>query len=79
MDTGHVDRLARVVELRQEAFDSVTTPRFLHDDLWTANVMVDESAADPLLTGVFDWDRECTRRRGQRPVRRRLAGPFLRA
>jgi aminoglycoside phosphotransferase (APT) family kinase protein len=57
LDTGHVDRLAHLVEQRRGAFNSVTTPRFLHGDLWTANVMVDESSTDPILTGVFDWDR----------------------
>lgn len=57
LDTGHVERLAHLVDQRREAFDAVTTPRFLHGDLWTANVMVDETSADPILTGVFDWDR----------------------
>ncbi|WP_084959604.1 phosphotransferase family protein [Thermoactinospora rubra] len=37
--------------------DEITTPRLLHGDLWTVNVMIASGTAEPTITGVFDCDR----------------------
>jgi aminoglycoside phosphotransferase (APT) family kinase protein len=39
------------------ALDDVVEPRMLAGDLWTVNVMLDATAVEPLITGVFDLDR----------------------
>jgi aminoglycoside phosphotransferase (APT) family kinase protein len=39
------------------ALDDIVEPRMLAGDLWTVNVMLDATAAEPSITGVFDLDR----------------------
>ncbi|CAL9675435.1 hypothetical protein [Streptomyces sp. enrichment culture] len=37
--------------------DEVTEPRLLTGDLWTVNCLLDRVAAEPVITGVLDFDR----------------------
>lgn len=37
--------------------DEVTEPRLLTGDLWTVNVLMDQVAPEPTITGVLDFDR----------------------
>ena len=39
------------------AFDEVQTPRLLHGDLWTFNLLVTRKNGRPLITGVLDTER----------------------
>jgi aminoglycoside phosphotransferase (APT) family kinase protein len=57
LDAGDIRKAAAAATLHSEIFDEITEPRLLHGDLWTANVMVSPSAAEPTITGVCDCDR----------------------
>lgn len=46
-----------VVGQHRAVLDEITEPRTLAGDLWTVNVMLDATAAEPTITGVFDLDR----------------------
>ena len=37
--------------------DEVQEPRLLAGDLWTVNCLLDADAAEPLISGVLDFDR----------------------
>lgn len=52
-----VARLEAVVAARRGELDSSGPPRFLHGDLWTANVMLDREAAEPTVLAVLDSER----------------------
>ena len=39
--------------------DEIDTPRLLHGDLWTFNLIVRRGGARPMIAGVLDVDRAC--------------------
>jgi aminoglycoside phosphotransferase (APT) family kinase protein len=51
------DHLADAVARHRAVVDEIRRPRLLHGDLWTVNVLMDPTAAEPRITGVVDWDR----------------------
>jgi len=50
-----VDEIRGMVDARAEALDVVTTPRFVHWDLWDTNVFVDPATLE--VVGIIDFER----------------------
>jgi aminoglycoside phosphotransferase (APT) family kinase protein len=50
-----VDEIASIVDAHADALDVVTTPRFVHWDLWDPNVFVDPATWD--VVGIIDFER----------------------
>ena len=48
-------KLAAIVESHLDALDAVTTPRFVHWDLWDPNVFVDPATNE--VVGIIDFER----------------------
>lgn len=57
LEANDIRETAAAATLHSQIFDEITEPRLLHGDLWTANVMIAASAAEPTITGVCDCDR----------------------
>jgi aminoglycoside phosphotransferase (APT) family kinase protein len=57
LDATDIKETADIASAQSEVFDEITQPRLLHGDLWTANVMVSPTAAEPAVTGICDCDR----------------------
>jgi hypothetical protein len=41
----------------QAVLDEITEPRMLAGDLWLPNTQLDQHAPEPVITGVYDFDR----------------------
>ncbi len=57
LDAADVRKVAAVAAEQRDVLDEITEPRMLAGDLWTVNVMLDATAPEPTITGVFDMDR----------------------
>ncbi|PLW72029.1 aminoglycoside phosphotransferase family protein [Streptomyces sp. DJ] len=57
LDAADVRKVAAVAARRRAVLDEVTEPRMSLGDFWTLNTMLDKSAPEPVITGVFDTDR----------------------
>ncbi|MEO5876312.1 MAG: aminoglycoside phosphotransferase family protein [Streptosporangiaceae bacterium] len=57
LDAADVRGAAAAGFRHSEVLDEITVPHLLAGDLWTVNVMLDETALEPSITGVFDLDR----------------------
>jgi aminoglycoside phosphotransferase (APT) family kinase protein len=57
LESSDVCQLAAAAGRDRAVLDEVTVPRLLHGDLWTANVMLEPGADEPVICGVFDNDR----------------------
>jgi aminoglycoside phosphotransferase (APT) family kinase protein len=57
LDAADIRKVAAVVAHDRVVLDAITEPRLLTGDLWTINVLMDPAAAEPLITGVLDFDR----------------------
>ncbi len=75
-DAADVREVAAIAARDAAVLDEITQPRLLHGDLWTANVLIAEGTAEPVITGMCDCDRTCwgdpaadwsNYRAGQRP------------
>ena len=49
--------IANLVNSTPSIFNEVSTPRLLHGDLWTFNLLVTRESGKPLITGVLDTER----------------------
>ena len=52
-----VEEFLRILPRFRGRLDEVTTPRLLHGDLWSRNVLIDGEAADIRITAVIDGER----------------------
>ncbi|MEQ4206631.1 aminoglycoside phosphotransferase family protein [Actinopolymorpha sp. B9G3] len=57
LDAADVREVAALAAHQRGVLDEVASPRLLHGDLWTVNVMIDPAASRPTITGVIDGDR----------------------
>jgi aminoglycoside phosphotransferase (APT) family kinase protein len=57
LDAADIEEAADLAGRQSAIFDEITQPRLLHGDLWTANVMISPTAAEPTVTGICDCDR----------------------
>jgi hypothetical protein len=57
LDAADVRKVAAVAGHNHTVLDEVTEPRMTLGDFWTLNAMLDSSAPEPTITGVFDTDR----------------------
>jgi aminoglycoside phosphotransferase (APT) family kinase protein len=57
LPTDDIARLCAVIERHRDRLDHVSRPRLLHGDLWTANILLNPHATEPMVTGVVDGDR----------------------
>ncbi|MEU8927681.1 aminoglycoside phosphotransferase family protein [Kitasatospora sp. NPDC048545] len=57
LDSADLRKVAEVARQHRAVLDEITEPRCLSGDLWTVNVMLAESAPEPLISGVLDLDR----------------------
>ncbi|HEV2886568.1 MAG TPA: phosphotransferase, partial [Jatrophihabitans sp.] len=57
LDAGDARLLADAAARHRGVLDEIGTPRLLHGDLWTVNVLLDPAAPQPAITGVVDSDR----------------------
>lgn len=57
LDSRDARQFAAAAGQDRAALDEVASPRLLHGDLWTVNVMLDPAAEEPVICGVFDNDR----------------------
>lgn len=57
LDGDDLRRVAQIASDGAAVLDEVREPRMTLGDLWTQNTMLDATAAEPTLTGVFDTDR----------------------
>jgi aminoglycoside phosphotransferase (APT) family kinase protein len=57
LEAADLRKVAAVAGHETAVLDEVTEPRLLSGDLWTVNVMLHATAPEPLITGVFDFDR----------------------
>ncbi len=57
LDAEDAYRLADAAARHRSVLDEISTPRLLHGDLWTVNVLLDPDAPEPRITGVVDSDR----------------------
>jgi len=57
MDTSRLERLLTIVRENTHFLDEVTTPRLLHGDLWTFNLLVERKESGPSIVAVLDADR----------------------
>jgi Ser/Thr protein kinase RdoA (MazF antagonist) len=55
--TSELATLGEAIERHADRLDVVGTPRLLHGDLWSVNVLLDPDAAVPTVVGVVDADR----------------------
>jgi aminoglycoside phosphotransferase (APT) family kinase protein len=56
-DISHFSAIFDHVNSAQSMFNDVHTPRLLHGDLWTFNLLVTRKNGRPLITGVLDTER----------------------
>lgn len=59
LDPGGCRRIIELARRHRVVLDDLAGPRLLHGDLWTLNILIDEAAAEPTITGVLDSDRAC--------------------
>lgn len=57
LDAADVREVAALAARQREVLDEITSPRLLHGDLWTVNVLLDPGSSEPTITGVVDGDR----------------------
>jgi aminoglycoside phosphotransferase (APT) family kinase protein len=57
LDSADVRQVAAVAGRERAVLDEVTEPRPLPGDLWTVNCLLDLAGAEPVITGVLDFDR----------------------
>jgi aminoglycoside phosphotransferase (APT) family kinase protein len=57
LDAADVREIAGLARQQRAVLDEVTSPRLLHGDLWTVNVMMASASPTPTVTGVIDGDR----------------------
>ncbi len=62
LQDGHAEisqfsTISDIVSSAQSVFNDVHTPRLLHGDLWTFNLLVTRRDGRPLITGVLDTER----------------------
>ncbi|MEV6949717.1 aminoglycoside phosphotransferase family protein [Streptomyces sp. NPDC051172] len=57
LDASDVRKVAAVAAQESAVLDEVAEPRCLGGDIWTVNTMLDVSAPEPTITGLFDMDR----------------------
>ncbi|GAA2231298.1 hypothetical protein GCM10010360_63930 [Streptomyces nogalater] len=57
LDSTDLRQVAAVAGRERAVLDEVTEPRLLTGDLWTVNCLLDRAAAEPVITGVLDFDR----------------------
>lgn len=57
LDATDLRQVTEIAVERRAVLDEITEPRMTLGDLWTVNVMLDATAAEPRITGVFDCDR----------------------
>jgi len=57
LEAEDVRRLVVAADRHRAVLDEIGTPRLLHGDLWTVNVLIDPDAPEPRITGVVDSDR----------------------
>ncbi|MGW8700700.1 phosphotransferase [Streptomyces eurythermus] len=57
LDSADVRQAAAAAGRERAVLDEVTEPRLLTGDLWTVNCLLDRAAAEPVITGVLDFDR----------------------
>jgi aminoglycoside phosphotransferase (APT) family kinase protein len=57
LDADDARQLAVAADRHRAVLDEISTPRLLHGDLWTVNVLIDPDAPEPRITGVVDSDR----------------------
>ncbi|MFF3736811.1 phosphotransferase family protein [Streptomyces sp. NPDC002566] len=51
------DEIADVLRTAYDALDEVVSPRAVHFDLWSGNILVDRSAGEPRIGGLIDGER----------------------
>jgi len=57
LDSADIREVVAAVDQYRAVLDEITEPRLLAGDLWTVNVMLDGTAAEPMISGVLDLDR----------------------
>ncbi|WP_225829173.1 hypothetical protein [Streptomyces naphthomycinicus] len=57
LEAADVRKVAAVAAHDRAVLDEVTEPRLPAGDLWTVNALMDPAAAEPVITGVLDFDR----------------------
>ncbi|MFD8561282.1 phosphotransferase family protein [Streptosporangium canum] len=57
LDAADLRKVTAVAADRHTVLDEITEPRMLSGDLWTVNVMLDDTAPEPVIIGVLDMDR----------------------
>lgn len=57
IEISHFSTISEIVSSAQSVLDDIRTPRLLHGDLWTFNLLVTRKNGKPFLTGVLDTER----------------------
>lgn len=57
LDASDVRQITAEVSRQRSIFDEITEPRLLHGDLWVGNLLIEEGAQLPTVTGLVDSDR----------------------
>lgn len=57
IELSHFSTISDIVNSAQSVLDDIRTPRLLHGDLWTFNLLVTRKNGKPFITGVLDTER----------------------
>ncbi|HKG54384.1 MAG TPA: aminoglycoside phosphotransferase family protein [Anaerolineales bacterium] len=57
IEISYFSTISNMVSSARSAFDDIHTPRLLHGDLWTFNLLITHKNGRPLITGVLDTER----------------------
>jgi aminoglycoside phosphotransferase (APT) family kinase protein len=57
LDASDVRKVIMAAHHHQAVLDEITEPRMLAGDLWLPNTQLDHHAPEPVITGVYDFDR----------------------
>jgi aminoglycoside phosphotransferase (APT) family kinase protein len=57
IEISHFSTISEIVSSAQSVLDDIRTPRLLHGDLWTFNLLVTRKNGKPFITGVLDTER----------------------
>ena len=57
IESSDFGEITRIAQEKASYLDAIQTPRLLHGDLWTFNLLIDRNLKVPKIVGVIDIDR----------------------
>lgn len=57
LDAADLRTVIEIAQARSHLLDEITSPRFLHGDLWTVNLLIKRDTQGPRISAVLDSDR----------------------